>query len=144
MPHSKDDFDKSIGFLISDVARLLRRDFDRRVRDTGLTRTQWLVLAHLYRQDGQTQSDLAGQVEMERAPLGRVVDRLEEGGWVRRKADPADRRANRVFLTGKFEPLIEDLTRASEELYSHAFAGVPQKDLDHLIDILQKAKANLS
>ena len=144
MARKKRDLDRSIGFLISDVARLLRRDFDRRVRDTGLTRTQWLVLAHLYRQDGQTQSELAGQAEMERAPLGRVVDRLEEGGWVKRKADPADRRSNRIFLTGKFEPLIDDLTRAGEELYRHAFAGVPQKDLNLLIDTLQRAKANLS
>ncbi len=144
MAGSKEDFDRSIGFLISDVARLLRRDFDRRVKDLGLTRTQWLVLAHLFRQDGQTQSELAIELEMERAPLGRIIDRLEEHDWIKRTADPKDRRVNRVQLTNKFEPHKDDLILAAEKLYETAFAGISQKDLERMIDNLQKAKQNLT
>jgi len=138
------DFDRSIGFLISDVARLLRRDFDRRVKDLGLTRTQWLVLAHLFRQDGQTQSELATELEMERAPLGRIIDRLEENGWIKRTADPKDRRVNRVQLTNKFEPHKDDLLLAAEKLYETAFADIPNDDLERMIDNLQRAKQNLT
>ncbi len=144
MADSKEDFDRSIGFLISDVARLLRRDFDRRVKGLGLTRTQWLVLAHLFRQDGQTQSELATELEMERAPLGRIIDRLEENGWIKRTADPKDRRVNRVQLTDKFEPHKDDLILAAEKLYETAFADISQKDLERMIDNLQKAKRNLT
>lgn len=138
------DFDRSIGFLISDVARLLRRDFDRRVKDLGLTRTQWLVLAHLFRQDGQTQSELATELEMERAPLGRIIDRLEEHNWITRTADPKDRRVNRVQLTNKFEPHKDDLLLAAEKLYETAFADISTEDLERMIDNLQKAKQNLT
>ncbi len=137
------DFDRSIGFLIGDVSRLMRRDFGRLVKGLGLTTSQWLVLVFLYRDDGQTQTELAAEVDMERAPLGRIVDRLEENGWVTRRGDEKDRRVNRIYLTNKLEPLMEDLRQVADDLYEATFRGIAQKDLDRLIDVLQKAKSNL-
>ncbi|HPE31662.1 MAG TPA: MarR family transcriptional regulator, partial [Parvularculaceae bacterium] len=83
-----DRIEHNPGYLINDVARLLRREFDRRVKHIGLTRAQWFVLAHLYRNDGRTQRALADELDMEPAPLGRLIDRLEESGWVRRAPAP--------------------------------------------------------
>src|SRR5687767_15536469 len=70
-----------IGFLISDVARLMRASFDRRVRRIGLTRSQWLVLSLLYRRPGISQTELAEMLEVERATAGRMIDRLEAKRW---------------------------------------------------------------
>ena len=64
MPNT-DDF---VGVMISDVARLLRTAFDRRVRRLGLTRAQWLVLTRLHRRPGASQSELADMMEVEKAP----------------------------------------------------------------------------
>src|ERR1051325_4929273 len=44
--------EQSIGFLISDTARLMRRRFDQRARHLGLTHAQWQVLAHLQPYEG--------------------------------------------------------------------------------------------
>ena len=91
--------ERHIGFLISDVARLMRTAFDRRVRALGLTRSQWLVINRLHRRPGATQSELAEMLEVEKATAGRMVDRMEKKGWVVRRADAGDRRVNRLHLT---------------------------------------------
>src|SRR5215207_10606853 len=91
--------DEHIGVMISDTARLLRTVFDRRVRRLGLTRAQWLVLTRLYRRPGTSQTELAEMLEVDRASAGRMIDRMEKGGWVERRADPVDRRVKRLHLT---------------------------------------------
>ena len=79
------DDDGYIGYMLSDVARLIRTVFDRRVRDLGLTRAQWLVLTRLYRRPGASQTELADMLEIDRASAGRMIDRMEKGGWVERR-----------------------------------------------------------
>ena len=93
------DDDGYIGYVLSDVARLIRTVFDRRVRDIGLTRAQWLVLSRLYRRPGASQTELAEMLEIDRASAGRMIDRMEKGGWVERRADLVDRRVKRLHLT---------------------------------------------
>jgi len=93
------DDDGYIGYVLSDVARLIRMVFDRRVRGIGLTRAQWLVLTRLYRRPGASQTELADMLEIDRASAGRMIDRMEKGHWVERRADTVDRRINRLFLT---------------------------------------------
>lgn len=137
------DFERSFGFLVHDVARLLRREFDKKAQGLGLTRSQWFVLAHLYRTDGQKQMVLAAELEMERAPLGKLLDRMEEGGWVERRPDSSDRRAKLVFRTEKFDPLVGHIRAAAEELYDVALKDVSEKDRETLIDALIAAKKTL-
>ncbi len=137
------DYERSLGFLIHDVARIMRYDFERRVRSSGLTRAQWFVLAHLIRTDGQTQTQLAEETDMEKAALGKLLDRLEEGGWIERRAHPTDKRANYVFRTAKVEPLIERMAVTSNALYQDALEGLSEQDSEQLIDALEKIKGNL-
>jgi len=83
------------GFLLHDIARLLRKRFDHSAATLGLSRAQWQVLAHLHRHEGINQSGLAEILEIKGVTLGRLVDRLEAAGWVERRADASDRRARR-------------------------------------------------
>src|SRR3954466_8543493 len=87
MPNT-DDY---IGVVISDVARLIRTAFDRRVRELGITRAQWLLLTRLHRNPGVSQSELADLMEVERASAGRMIDRMEANGWVERRAQNGER-----------------------------------------------------
>ena len=88
---ARQDDRRQIGYLITDVARMMRAAFDRRARQIGLTRPQWQVLSRLHRYPGITQTELAEMLEMERATAGRMLDRLERRGWLVRRPDPADR-----------------------------------------------------
>lgn len=139
----RNNLTRNPGYLLQDVARLLRVAFDRRVSHLGLTRAQWFVLARLYRDDGRTQRALADELDMEPAPFGRLIDRLEESGWVRRAPAPGDRRAKFVFLTEKILPLVEELRTTAERLYVDAFEGLSAKRFEDLVDALALAKSNL-
>jgi DNA-binding MarR family transcriptional regulator len=137
------DFDRSLGFLSQDVARLIRVAFDRKVRYLGLTPAQWFVLGHVVRNDGQRQVDLAAETDMEKAPLGKILDRLEEGGWIERRPDPTDRRVNRVYKTAKIDPMVPELQASAVEVYATALAGLDEASREQLIDHLILMKKNL-
>jgi MarR family transcriptional regulator for hemolysin len=114
--------ERHIGFLISDVARLMRTAFDRRVRRLGLTRSQWLVINRLHRRPGATQSELAEMLEVEKATAGRMVDRMEKKGWVVRRADAADRRVNRLHLTPEADLIQVQLAQIADSTVDDALA----------------------
>lgn len=139
----RENLERNFGFILNDVARLLRVTYDRRVKSLGLTRSQWWVLTHLYRNDGVTQSELAELLEVEKATLGRLLDRLETKGWVRRAADPQDRRAKRVYLTEEVEPAMRTMRKIAAGVRSDALAGLTQAQQDRFLDALLTIKSNL-
>ncbi|MEO8039249.1 MAG: MarR family transcriptional regulator [Betaproteobacteria bacterium] len=140
----REDLSRNFGFILNDVARLMRTTFDRRVKSLGLTRSQWWVLNHLFRNDGVTQSELADILEVEKATLGRLLDRLEQKGWVRREGHAGDRRAKRVFLTEEVEPAIKTMRAAAVEVRRDALAGLSATQQEQFVDALLAIKANLS
>jgi MarR family transcriptional regulator for hemolysin len=140
----REDLSRNFGFILNDVARLLRTAFDRRVKSLGLTRSQGWVLNHLFRNDGVTQSELADILQVEKATLGRLLDRLEAKGWVRRENHADDRRAKRVFLTEEVEPALKAMRAAAADLRRDALAGLSGEDQTRFVDALLAIKSNLS
>jgi|SRR5687768_13447483 DNA-binding MarR family transcriptional regulator len=140
----REDLSRNFGFLVNDVARALRTEYDRRVRELGLTRSQWWVMNHLYRNPGLTQSELAEILEVEKPSVGRLLDRLEAKGWIRREHDARDRRAWRVHLGEAAEPQMRALRKRAGELMGDALAGLSAADRERLIDLLLAVKANLA
>ena len=114
--------ERHIGFLISDVARLMRTAFDRRVRRLGLTRSQWLVINRLHRRPGATQSELAEMLEVGKATAGRMVDRMEKKGWIARRPDASDRRINRLHLTAEADLIQLQLAPIADRTVDDALA----------------------
>lgn len=138
------DPERSFGFLLHDIARLLRKKFDQRARALGLSRSQWQVLVHLSRHEGIHQSGLAEILEIENITLGRLIDRMEEAGWVERRPDANDRRVRLLFTTEKVMPVMERVRAIAEELRNEALAGLPPAERDRLIETLMAVRANLS
>jgi DNA-binding MarR family transcriptional regulator len=110
----------------------------------GVTRSQWRVLARLKRQPGLRQVELADILEVEPITLCRIVDRLEEAGLVERQPDPSDRRAWRLALTDKAQPVISSLKAMAGTLADEAFDGLKGSDVDVFRRDLLKIRANLS
>jgi DNA-binding MarR family transcriptional regulator len=135
--------DHNLGFLVHDVARLMRVAYDRRARSLGLTRSQWWVLNHLYFNEGITQSALADLLDVEKPTLGRLLDRLEVKGWIARQADQHDRRAKRVYLTGEVQAVMRSLRGIAAGLRNDALEGMEASAQRQLFDSLLLIKANL-
>ena len=139
----REDVARNFGFLMHDVARLMRTNYDRRVRDFGLTRSQWWVITHLYRNDGLNQSELADTLDIERASLGRLLDRLEANGWIRREPCGKDRRAKRVRLTDEVAPIMREMRSIAAGLRRDAMSGIAPDDQEAFVDTLLAIKSNL-
>ena len=138
------DPERSFGFLLHDVSRLLRKRFDRRARTIGLTRAQWFVMAHLSRNEGINQSALADILEIEPITLVHQLDRLEAAGWIERRLDPDDRRVRLLHLTDLGRVILGKMQTLGMETRTEAVTGLGTTEQDALIDTLVRIKANLS
>ena len=118
--------------------------FDRRARALGLTRAQWLVLAHLAPRQGTNQSSLAEILEVENITLGRHIDRLEHTEWVERRRDPDDRRAWCLFLTDKSRPVLDQMEVLAAETQEEAMAGLSDGERGRLLELLLTMKRSMA
>lgn len=135
--------DGYIGYMLSDVARLIRTVFDRRVRSLGLTRAQWLMLTRLHRRPGASQTELADMLEIDRASAGRMIDRMEKGGWVERRADGVDRRVNRLHLTAEARRVHAKMWAIAEATVDDALAPLSSKERDQYTKLTARVKGRL-
>jgi len=135
--------DRYIGYSITDVARLMRTVFERRVRGLGLTRAQWLVIARVHRRPGLSQSEVADLLEIEKATAGRLIDRMERKGWIERRAEPRDRRVNRLHLTRRGEQLHAEIWPLAEATVDHALGDLTAAERRLLTTLMARVKARL-
>ncbi len=143
MPVLRPHPERSLGFLLADISRLARKAFDRRVRDLGLTRAQWLFLYYLGRQPGCTQSELAELLQMEKISVSRQAERLEKAGWIERGDHADDARAYHLKLTPRAARIIVRLDQRADRLRNDYLDGIPPLRRATLLAELNLIKANL-
>lgn len=133
----------TLGFVLHDVARLLRKRFEQRTRAVGLTRSQWQVLAYLSINPGIQQGALADILEVEPITLGRILDRLGAAGLVVRERHPTDRRSWLLRLTEAAEPLLGQMSALGELTRGEALLGIGAADQERLLANLTLMRTNL-
>jgi MarR family transcriptional regulator, transcriptional regulator for hemolysin len=138
------ELNRSFGFLVTDVARLFGRRFSHHGKRLGLTRAQCRTLGYLARNEGINQAGLADVLEIRPMTLVRQVDRMEEAGWIERRADPSDRRARRLYLTDKARPVLGRIWSVANDARDEALARLSPSESDQLIDLLSRVHATLS
>ena len=133
----------TLGFLLHDVARLLRKRFEQRAKIWDLTRSQWQTLAYLAKNEGIHQAGLAEILEIEPITLVRILDKLEERGLIERRTHPTDRRIWLLFSREETRPLLASIRVLARLTRAEALADVPAEDREHLIRTLTLMKTNL-
>jgi MarR family transcriptional regulator, transcriptional regulator for hemolysin len=133
----------TLGFLLHDVARLLRKRFEQNARGSGLTRSQWQVLAYLAENEGINQNGLADLLEIEPITLGRIVDKLQMLTLIERRPHTSDRRVWLLHLTPAARSKLTQLRRLGDVTRGEALTGVSQTDTERLLKTLQALKTNL-
>jgi len=139
----KHDPENSIGFVLSDVARLIRRDFYRRVENQSLTPAQSHALACIAKKEGIKQGELAQQLEVQPITASRMVDRLTGSGWVERHPDPDDRRTVRLFTTEAAQPILDFMWEQATKTREEALRTLSDDDREFLLKTLQTIRNNL-
>jgi DNA-binding MarR family transcriptional regulator len=131
------------GAVVHDVARLMRVAFEREIRDLGLTRTQWWVISVLVRMDGATQSEIAAYMQIDRSPLGKVIDTLERDGWLERRPDASDRRINRIFRSPRVDKVLPSMAKAANNVFLAATREFAPRERDQLLELLGRMRSSL-
>jgi MarR family transcriptional regulator for hemolysin len=134
----------NIGATLHDVARMFRRRFDRRARQTGLpiTRQQALALLYIARNEGLSQAAVATMLDIEPIALVRMLDRLHEEGLVDRRPHPTDRRIRTLWLSPLAWAVIDRILALNAEIREEACAGLPPAARDMLMRALGHMKGN--
>ena len=142
-PAETENWDGRLGFLMHDVSRLRRSVFDEFMKPMAMTRSQWWILAHLSRHDGMIQSDLANVLDIGKAALGGLIDRLEASKFIERRADDNDRRVKRIYLTSKGTQIIMEMRTRSHQMSERILDGLDTTSRHALVDMLTLVKKNL-
>ncbi|AOY94834.1 MarR family transcriptional regulator [Cupriavidus sp. USMAA2-4] len=136
--------EKRFGFLVADVGRLSGRRFDQLARASlDLTRAQCRVLAYLSHYGEVNQARLADLLEVAPISAARLLDRMEEGGWIERRHNPADRRERVLRMTHKAELSLDSARRLGDAVTDEALAGFSHAEREQLMGLLQRVRANL-
>jgi DNA-binding MarR family transcriptional regulator len=138
------DKEKSIGFLVHEVARLFRRRFEDEARTHGVTLPQWRALIEIYKNDGISQVTLAGSIDTDPMTMSGILDRLEKRGLIERYPDPNDSRAKLARMTSEGETLVSTARNVGRELYENALNGLSPAEREDLAAGLVCIKNNLT
>ncbi|HWZ70153.1 MAG TPA: MarR family transcriptional regulator [Casimicrobiaceae bacterium] len=134
---------REFGFILNDVARLLRTYADYKAAQFGITRAQWAVLVRMERSEGLNQTELADMLDLQPITLTRLLDKLSDSGLIERRPDPGDRRAKRLFLTPAARPLLKRLAELGEETMTSTLAGIDPESIAKMVSQLAIVKENL-
>lgn len=134
----------SLGFLLADVSRLMRRAFQQRLEGSSLTLAQARALIYVARHEGVRQVDLAEMLELQPITLARLIDQLADAGLVERRADPADRRAYHMFLKPAAAAHLDAIMQVGAAIQADALRDLGADQAAITIQVLNKMRENLS
>jgi len=134
---------RNLGFLLRDVWRLYAKYFERHAHELNLSLPQCKVLAHLSRNEGISQAQLAELTATDPMTLVRTLDRMQQDGWVERRPDPQDRRAHRLYLREAAKPIVARMWKLSDQARAEMLSVLKAQEREQLLDLLERLQAHL-
>lgn len=131
------------GYMIANTGRRLTSTLTQLFQPHNLTSEQWSLLFALHHNEGVSQKELAELTGKDPANVTRILDQLERKGFVRREANPDDRRAFRMHNTPEGTKIAVALAPIEERFVEEVVAGIPREDLETFRAVMQAINANL-
>lgn len=132
-----------VGFLLHDVARLMRKRFEQCSRNLDLTRSQWQVLDKLAINEGIHQQGLADLLKIESVTLLRLLEKMEHRGLIERRRHQTDRRLSLIFLTQTARPLLQVMHDLGEQTRVEAMTGFSHAECEQMLQMLTRMHERL-
>ncbi|MEP6826795.1 MAG: MarR family transcriptional regulator [Aestuariivirga sp.] len=133
----------SLGFMVADVSRLLRRSFELKLADSDITFSQARALVYVSRYEGVRQIDLAELLEVQPIRLARLLDSLEDMHLVERRASAEDRRAWHIYARPAAAKVLAQFEVKAAALRDEATKGLSQAEVNVLMKLLGLVRNNL-
>ena len=135
------DFEHAPGHLVRRAHQLAVAVFMEETGDFDVTPVQFAILNALIDDPGEDQVTLAGRVAFDAATSGSVIGRLEAKGWVRREADPTDKRRKLLWVTPEGEQVALRMKRAVARAQARIVAPLDAAERAQLVQLLGKLVA---
>ena len=129
-------------YLMHELSRMISTHADQHLAAAGVTHVQWWAMMHIFEHEGLTQTELADVMQMGRASLGKLVERLEAKSWIERRPDASDSRVKRVFLRHEAVPLFAHMTDEGKTLFKTFLDGISPAEERRLLTGLRKIRKN--
>jgi DNA-binding MarR family transcriptional regulator len=123
--------------LVRTFSRMERR-LEEVLERHGLSIPQFDILATLGFEQGITQQELAERLLVTKGNICGMIDRMEANGWVERKPDPEDRRANRLFLTRRGKKQLGQTMPDEQALVKEMMSALLHGELQSLYQFLDR------
>jgi DNA-binding MarR family transcriptional regulator len=123
-------------YLLSQVGAHSSQRWHERLAPIGLDPRSVLVLRHVGAEQGRTQASLSASLAVPPSRLVGIIDELERRGLVERRANPSDRRAHALWLTGRGRKVLDEVMAVSRAHEIDICAGLSEADRRHLIELL--------
>jgi MarR family transcriptional regulator for hemolysin len=137
------DFEQSIGYWSHMVSRAFERALNEELAPHGITLRQSQVLGWLALDRELTQTQLADRLRIEPPTLVRILDRMEDAGWIARHSDPDDRRKKLIRATRRVKPVWARILECIRQVRARALEGIAPEDVQTARLVLQKLHDNL-
>lgn len=115
-----------------------------RKNDVPLTPEQFMLIDLLWNQGEMTQQQLADQLQKDKNSVTKLVDAIEKKGFVIRKQNPHDRRANTLVLTEKANELKPGAKQKGISILDQILEGISEDELRSFLSTLRKLNANMT
>jgi DNA-binding MarR family transcriptional regulator len=139
-----DKYSHLVGYWMTKLCKGMQTLREQELRAIGLHRGQASILWQLRREEGVTQVDLAGRLDLTRASITSTLSRMEERGWIRRATDPQDRRVLRVHFTEAGKRLAEELASILRRIEDRLTSGLDEDQVTELLETLRDTHARLT
>jgi MarR family transcriptional regulator, organic hydroperoxide resistance regulator len=136
--------DRTLSAAIARTAKAHRQRAGQLLAEIGLHPGQELLLAALWRRDGQSQVELARELDVSAPTVNKIVMRMSDAGLVQRRASSDDNRLARVHLTARSERMRGDVEAAWQRLESRTVQNLTEAERAALLTLLRKVYASLT
>jgi DNA-binding MarR family transcriptional regulator len=131
-----------LGFLIGHTRRAMLEELDRQLAPLDLTAAQYIIISVLARKQGATAADFCKGLVYDPGAMTRLLDRLEQKGFVKRTRLPGDRRRVTLELTPEGKALCPKINSVVVGVLNRFLAGFSKKEAQELEGYLRRILVN--
>ncbi|MCD4732556.1 MAG: MarR family winged helix-turn-helix transcriptional regulator [Bacteroidales bacterium] len=138
-------FNPTLGKLSLNVSRGLGRVLEDRFSEKGfhISSDEWTVISHLYNLGSTNQSNLVDLVGRDKVAIKRIIDSLEEKGFVSRVVIQKDKRYRKVMLTLYGEDIYQRLEVIAGQTLGNVLSHIDNHKIETCLEVLEMVNKNL-
>nr|5HLG_A Chain A, MarR family transcriptional regulator [Staphylococcus epidermidis]5HLG_B Chain B, MarR family transcriptional regulator [Staphylococcus epidermidis]5HLG_C Chain C, MarR family transcriptional regulator [Staphylococcus epidermidis]5HLG_D Chain D, MarR family transcriptional regulator [Staphylococcus epidermidis]5HLG_E Chain E, MarR family transcriptional regulator [Staphylococcus epidermidis]5HLG_F Chain F, MarR family transcriptional regulator [Staphylococcus epidermidis]5HLG_G Ch len=130
-------------FSAYNVSRLFAQFYEKKLKQFGITYSQYLVLLTLWEENPQTLNSIGRHLDLSSNTLTPMLKRLEQSGWVKRERQQSDKRQLIITLTDNGQQQQEAVFEAISSCLPQEFDTTEYDETKYVFEELEQTLKHL-